>query len=399
MGVLASLVARLAGDADWSAGLTVVADLREWCQAVTSGGWIDRTLASAGVAGDVVDLVCDQPGTLAAWAASLLQEQVAPLRHLLNVLGGNLPEAEAAGQAWVNIANHTGDTGDRLGCSADAAAWNGSAAEGYRSETATGRDVLLSLGLAAGGLGSAVQMLGALASAVRDGVRELISQCVSTLVVRIPFWAAAGGAVTAITGGVVSIVVLPALVAKVAAWVARYGRAIKRLVNGLVRSASRLYPLLHRHLANHLDTLQALLHRRHAPTGLVRPELVPSGNLSGLRRQPLDGTIPATKAQLKALRDALPRTPSGELIRHFDPRMGNCLGCFNPGGPTTPGRNMNCSYTNFSFLKTWYFPDRAEVAPALPDLKKPHGEPSAYAVRADLNWNFLHQSNSAKAWT
>jgi hypothetical protein len=84
--------------------------------------------------------------------------------------------------------------------------------------------------------------------------------------------------------------------------------------------------------------------------------------LNGLLPLPREGLVPATTAELKALRDALPRDERGQLLKHPDPRLGGWLKLINPGGPSVEGRNINCPYTTYSFLRTWYrWPD---VAPA-----------------------------------
>jgi hypothetical protein len=336
-GSLASLVARPATDTQWFTGLPVAEDLHDWWEAVIGGGWIERILTTVGLGGDTVDLTIDLPGTLAAWAVSFLLEQIGPLTTILDYLGGNPTEVEKFGETLSNVARRTTGSAQRLSHTVQQVAWTGQAATGYQSTADVSRDAIASLGIAADGLSAAIRMLNLLVSVVRSIVRELISQCVASLAVRIPLWAAAGGAVTALTGGVASIVVLPALVAKVVAWIAACARKIRRWVRPLLASAHQLAGLLGHHLETLLNAVKSLLRRSPAGTPSVAPRPVGvdwAMAAAAYSRTP-DGLV--DEAVAARLAEALPRTDAADgveagLTRFVSAALGQDLTLTRVGG-------------------------------------------------------------------
>jgi hypothetical protein len=118
---LGSLVARPATDTDWYTGLPIAEDQHDWYQAISGGGWIDQSLTTTGLVGDLVNLTNDLPGTLAAWAAT----------H---------PKPRHSAKPWIKLARHASDTGQRLDHTVDQAPWTADAADRYKTAADTSRD-------------------------------------------------------------------------------------------------------------------------------------------------------------------------------------------------------------------------------------------------------------------
>ncbi|MBB2941063.1 hypothetical protein FB565_000767 [Actinoplanes lutulentus] len=218
-------------------GLGLVDDARQIASGIQNGSWIDASLGGVGVSLEALSLVLDPLGSLVSWGVGWLLEHVSVLREALDHLAGNASAVSAQAAQWQQVSSAMASARQSYlaGIEADTTAWAGGAAEAYRTHAATQLTAMEGIGVAAGGIASAVEGTGLLVALVREIVRDLIADFVATLAVRLPQWLAMEG----FSLGVAT----PLVASQVASLVAKWANRIQHFIRGLLSSLRRLLPM------------------------------------------------------------------------------------------------------------------------------------------------------------
>jgi uncharacterized protein YukE len=260
-------------------GFAIAEDISALVSGVRSGNWIDAAIGGVATGMDTLAMVFDPIGALASMGIAWLMEHIQPLKQALDSLAGDPGQISAFAQTWQNVATQARASGAELqdAVSRQAGSWTGAAATAYQRHARSHEAALEGIAEGAGGIAEIVQGAGMLVATVRGMVRDLIADCISTLLVRLPIWAAEAG----VTLGVATPVIVAQVSALVAKWAARIGKLLKALVN----SIQQLVPIIRR-LGELIDTLKELLRRLrshgHVPDA---PEHVP-GAYGGRNSRP-----------------------------------------------------------------------------------------------------------------
>jgi hypothetical protein len=215
----------------WYSGAALVEDAAQTAGGIHDHSWVDGTLGGVGTSLDVLGLVIDPLGSLAAWGVSWLMEHVRPLREALDRLAGDPDAVAAHAGSWQNVSRSTAEaaTGYADAIEHDVAGWQGDSADAYRQHAGAHVSVLQGIAHATAGISSAVLGAGLLVGLVRGIVRDLIAQFVATLAARLPQWLAEEG----LTLGLGTPVVVGQVAALVAKWVEKIQRFIRALLDSL----------------------------------------------------------------------------------------------------------------------------------------------------------------------
>ncbi|WP_229071063.1 hypothetical protein [Actinoplanes sp. DH11] len=218
------------------AGLGLVEDAYQIASGIQNGSWVDATLGGVGVSLEALSLILDPIGGLVSWGVGWLLEHVEPLREALDRLAGNAGEVSAQAAQWQQVAAamSAAHTSYAAQVSTDTTGWSGAAGDAYRAHADTQLSALQGIGVAAGGIASAVEGTGLLVALVRETVRDLIAEFVATLAVRLPQWLAMEG----LTLGIAT----PFVAGQVASLVASWANRIQHFLRGLLSSLRNLLP-------------------------------------------------------------------------------------------------------------------------------------------------------------
>ncbi|BAL91105.1 hypothetical protein AMIS_58850 [Actinoplanes missouriensis 431] len=218
------------------AGMGLVEDPFEIASGIRSGSWVDASLGGVGMSLEALSLVLDPLGSLMSWGVGWLLEHVEPLREALDHLAGDAAAVSAQSSQWQQVAAlmSSAHAGYTARVQADTAGWSGEATEAYRAHAGEQLAAMQGIGVAAGGIASAVMGTGLLVALVREIVRDLIADFVATLAVRLPQWLAMEG----FTLGIAT----PAVASQVASLVSSWAGRIRGFVRGLLTSLRNLLP-------------------------------------------------------------------------------------------------------------------------------------------------------------
>jgi len=221
-----------------------------------------------------------------AWGVAWLMEHLEPLSEALDSLAGDPDQIAANSRTWHNVAMRVTEaaTDMRATVLRDIEEWSGPSAEAYQFTAQDQIDVLRAIAKAASAIGNGIHLAGVLVAALREVVRDLIFEGISTLAVRLPMWLAEvgftlGAGTPWVTGQVATLV---------AQWVKRIGAFLKALID----SFRRLAPLL-----SQLDELIAALQ-----TALRRTTQRDPADLGGTRNPDHLHGRSLTPEQLKSIR-------------------------------------------------------------------------------------------------
>lgn len=254
------LVAERVDSTEWYTGLGIGEGIADLVNGIESGSWVDTTIGGLATSMEALGLVLDPIGSLVSYGVSWLMEHVKPVSDALDWLAGDPDQIAANAQTWRNVAEHAAKAAAdlRTAVAGELAEWAGPAATAYRTNVGIQIDALGSAAQSANGIGSAVEGAGLLVALVRELVRDLIADLVSVLVARIPLWAAEAG----LTLGIAS----PWVVAQASSLIAKWVAKISDLLLGLVRSISKLMPML-RQLDDIFAQLWSAFRRAASGTG------------------------------------------------------------------------------------------------------------------------------------
>lgn len=199
---------------------------------VADGDWIEAGLGVAGLAMEGVGLAVDPFDTLLSYGASWLMEHLEPLKEALDWLAGDPPVIEAFATTWQNVATEIAAIRDEFAAAveSDTVAWRGPAADAYRRATAAQAEALAGVSAVASGVGTVVQLMGAVVSFVREFVRDLIADLVSRLIVYVMETVGSFGLAT------------PVVVAQAVSLISQYAVRIADLLRKLIRTIKNVSP-------------------------------------------------------------------------------------------------------------------------------------------------------------
>jgi uncharacterized protein YukE len=230
--------AQLSSEAFTGIGIAESAiDLRN---GIANGSWVEGGLALASTGLEALSLAVDPLGTLAEYAFSWVIEHCGPLRRWLDWLAGDVGRITAYAGTWQAVAKTVAEARADFTTEVDrsAAAWRGDASKKYRESMAKHAAFFSASEVCASTIGATVEVVGALVGVVREAVRDIISRAVATLIVRVPFWAAAASVP-------VFFATVP-VATQVTTLVERTVLDITTLTVKLARSLDKLRPLMSR---------------------------------------------------------------------------------------------------------------------------------------------------------
>ncbi|ADD45289.1 hypothetical protein [Stackebrandtia nassauensis] len=233
-----SLVAPVEESTTATSGLWLVEDTQTLIDAIESGSWVDGTIGGITVGLDALSVAMDPLGALASMAIGWLIEHVKPLRDALEEVTGDADKVNSYAKTWENVSTKLLDAGTKLQTAAhkDLETWQSPAANAYSIHADYTTNAVGGIGALAEVMSAATAGAGMLVATTRAIVRDLIADCVATLLVRIPEWLAEVG----LTLGLGTPWVISQAASLIAKWVGR----ITNYLNSLVSSISNLQALL-----------------------------------------------------------------------------------------------------------------------------------------------------------
>jgi hypothetical protein len=217
-------------------GAGIGEDIADIVSAIESENWVDASISGVTGVMSGVGAFLDPLGTLASTGVSWLIEAVEPLREFLDDLTGEADILTAHAETWTNMAVELASIKEDLTAflASDIAGWKDDAAEAYKAmmgNNIEGTDGLAGLCAA---MSAATTGAGTLVTATRELVRDIISQLVATILVRLPVW----------LGLCATGVGIPAVAAQAAGMVMNIASTLTGVVLALVTSLQSLQALL-----------------------------------------------------------------------------------------------------------------------------------------------------------
>lgn len=221
-----------------TSGLWLVEDVQHLITSIESGSWVDGTIGGISAGLDTLSVVMDPIGSLVSMGIGWVIEHCGPLSDALEKLTGSADQVNSYATTWGNVATGLVTAGEDLkkAVAADMPTWQGEAATAYGKHNGHISNAVSGLGGAAAVLESATRGAGELVATVREIVRDLIADCVATLIARVPVWAAE----EIFTLGLATPYVVGQVTSLIARWVGR----ITSFLDALITSISALNKLL-----------------------------------------------------------------------------------------------------------------------------------------------------------
>jgi hypothetical protein len=243
-------------------GINLLDDATTLHQAITSGSWVAGGLSAVGTGMDVVALATNPVATVVSYGLNYLIETVKPLHDALNWFAGDSGQISGYATTWQNVSQTVGQGSQTFQTSLtnDTANWTGSAATGYRGVATDTINTIKAASSAAGTLATVTRMIGSLVSAVRNLIRDLVTQAIGQVVQ------------TALLAA--EVITIPYVVCRVWALVASWMRRIADVVRKLSGSLSQLQPLMQR-LAQLASNIKQALTKQYTVKTEVPPAPTP----------------------------------------------------------------------------------------------------------------------------
>lgn len=231
-----SLVAGVEDSHRWYTGSGIGESIADVVIAIDSGNWVDALLAGFMTGLEGVGGFLDPIGTIASTGVSWIMEAVEPLREFLDDVAGDADILTAHAQTWTNMATELLAVKDELDAyvDADLGAWVGDASNSYRQKMDFNVEGLDGLSGLCAAMAAATQGAGTLVTITRELVRDIISELVATLLVRLPVW----------LGLVATGVGIPLVAAQATGMVLRVASTLIGVIMALVQSFQGLQALL-----------------------------------------------------------------------------------------------------------------------------------------------------------
>ena len=256
------LVAQQEQHATSYSGIGILDSATQCVDTISSGDWIDIGIDTTAASLETLNLVSDPAGALLSYGIGWLIEHVDALSEPLDWLAGNPDAITTHAQTWGDVAHAMSAAGQDYAhtVSSDLTTWQGAAADAYRARGNDLGHLLDAAAIAAEGIQVAVTMAGMIVAAVRDKIREIITDLVSRLITY--------AAELAATAGLAAPVVAEQAISLIAKWAAK----IADLITKLLRTIKALMPLL-RHLDEIFDAIKKAMAALPEDTPLALTEI------------------------------------------------------------------------------------------------------------------------------
>ncbi|MEV0458108.1 hypothetical protein [Catellatospora methionotrophica] len=344
-----SLVADRVDSTTWFSGVGIAESLDMLIDGIDNGSWIDGTLGGATLVIEGAAWALDPFGMLVTAGFGWVVEHVEPLSWCLDQLAGDPDQLRANAQTWRNIAAEHRRIADGYGRGtvADLPDWTGDAAAAYATHAQRSMEMLFALSKIGECMAVIVEASSSLVEAVRTIVRDLIGECIATLLARLPLWTAE----EVFTFGLAT----PVVAAQVGTVVARWAAKIARIMKALVRSLGNLIPVI-RQVDTGMGTYIVFAKRQQPELpGRGGRGVTPTSDLGGLTRPP-DPTSQAGDVGLVADRIAehagqrgIPGVDDADMAGHLEDVMRA-----NPGHRVRDTPNGTPRYV-------WWDPDTGTI--------------------------------------
>lgn len=230
------LVADVQDSHRWYTGSGIGESIADVVIAIQNGEWVDASLAGFMTGLEGVGAFLDPIGTIASTGISWIMEAVEPLREFLDDIAGDADILTAHASTWNNMAVELLAVKDELDAyvDADIATWSGEAAGAYRERMDFNVEGLDGLSGLCAAMSAATTGAGTLVTITRELVRDIISELVATLLIRIPVW----------LGLIATGVGIPLVAAQATGMVLRVASTLIGVIMALVQSFQALQALL-----------------------------------------------------------------------------------------------------------------------------------------------------------
>ncbi|MFC7342866.1 WXG100 family type VII secretion target [Saccharopolyspora griseoalba] len=202
-------------------------------QSFENKDWDTFGLNALGAGVDVIGLAADPLGTLISWGFGWAIENISFLREPFDALMGNPDAISGMASTWSNIGQELQKTGDDYAKAArGTTGWEGQAADSYRTLSNDITEKIAALSAAGKSMESAVQGAGAVVSAVRGIVRDIITGAISEIISCLLKWGIATVCTAGVAaGGAIADVIRIALkwADKISEWMKKLGNVLHSL--------------------------------------------------------------------------------------------------------------------------------------------------------------------------
>lgn len=190
-----------------------------------------------GAAVDTVSLVANPLGTLASWGVGYIIEHVEFIKEPFDALMGNPDAISGMAATWEKIGAELKSVGEEYAQTVrSTTGWEGQAAEAYRRLGGDAAKTVDALSAACAGMKAGVDGAGAVVSAVRGIVRDLIAGAIGEIIAALAKWGIAAVCTAGVAlGGAIADAVRIAMqwAEKISGWMEKLGTALKNLWNKL----------------------------------------------------------------------------------------------------------------------------------------------------------------------
>jgi len=247
------LVAAPKDDTTALTGLGIFEDAYNLGQSLARGDWLDAGMDAAGMGMEALGMAMDPVGTLLQYGVSWAIQQCQPLQDCLDKLAGNPSVISSYGETWQNVGTAVGHAAEDFShaVTADLTAWQGAAADAYRSKATEQADAMAAAGTLANTIGVVVQLVGELVALVRETVRDIIAILVSYLIELIIEELCSVGFAT------------PVVIEQGMGAIARAGAKISKVLTKLMRSLGKLIKKIPEIVEMLLKVIKKLARRGH----------------------------------------------------------------------------------------------------------------------------------------
>ena len=218
----------------WASGAGLVEDGQQLAEALGSGNWLQGSVSGLSAAGNLVVAAFDPIGTLLSWGVGWLIEHLEPLKGWMNDLTGDPGEVRGTGATWAAIGGRLRESAETISAHVlDATAgMSGMTIDAYVRAQSVLTDQIRAVGDMCAGFAQAVSVAAELVQVVHDLTRDALSQVVGSFGSAIIQAAASAG------------VLIPKVIADVAATISTWAAKLGRYVDDLLASFTALQKML-----------------------------------------------------------------------------------------------------------------------------------------------------------
>lgn len=218
----------------WASGAGLVEDGQQLAEAMGSGNWLQGSVSGLSAAGNLVVAAFDPIGTLLSWGVGWLIEHLEPLKGWMNDLTGDPGEVRGTGATWAAIGGRLRESAETISAHVlDATAgMSGMTIDAYVRAQSVLTDQIRAVGDMCAGFAQAVSVAAELVQVVHDLTRDALSQVVGSFGSAIIQAAASAG------------VLIPKVIADVAATISTWAAKLGRYVDDLLASFTALQKML-----------------------------------------------------------------------------------------------------------------------------------------------------------